>query len=76
MNDEDLTIAEEEVRKIILEVDNDGDGEIDYKEFIDMMSIKSNVVTGETKGEEEEESQSNGGDVERKTTIEKDDQFN
>lgn len=37
MNDEDPLMTDDDIRKLIDDVDIDGDGEIDYNEFISMM---------------------------------------
>ena len=46
MQDEDLTITEEEIDRMIKEVDIDGDGEINYKEFLEMMKSNSSLLNG------------------------------
>ena len=40
MQSEDQTMTDEEVNALISEVDQDQDGVIDYKEFLEMMMAK------------------------------------
>jgi Ca2+-binding EF-hand superfamily protein len=40
MTDEDPMMSEDNVRKLIEDVDMDGDGAIDYSEFLEMMKRK------------------------------------
>ena len=38
---EDFLLSEEEINNLLKDVDQDGDGEVDYDEFIDMMREQS-----------------------------------
>ena len=40
MQSEDQTLTDDDVNKLIAEVDQDQDGLIDYKEFLEMMMAK------------------------------------
>ena len=40
MQSEDQTLTDDDVNKLIAEVDQDRDGLIDYKEFLEMMMHK------------------------------------
>ena len=44
MQSEDQTMSDEEVNALISEVDQNQDGLIDYKEFLEMMMAKKNEV--------------------------------
>ena len=41
MQSEDQTLTDDDVEKLIAEVDQDRDGLIDYKEFLEMMMAKN-----------------------------------
>ena len=43
MQSEDQTLTDDDVEKLIAEVDQDRDGLIDYKEFLEMMMAKKNM---------------------------------